>query len=98
MDRAQKLKGFFVASAAVSGMFSSAAALLLMLVPLSMDSFPSSAAVSGESGAAAFFDAAVLVRVLLASGAVAALSLLGRRTAATLESWFVFKDYEHWKS
>ena len=95
MERAQRVKMVLEVSAAVSGLFASSAALLLLLSTAS-----SSATGGGGAGAAqgAFIDAPLLLRVLLSSSALAALSLLGRRAAATLETWFVFKDYEHWKS
>ena len=103
MARARGAKRALEVCAAASGMLASSAALLLLLSlsasPSSSSSSPSSNGGAEVTHVVAIVDAApVLVRVLLSSSALAALSLLGRRAAATLESWFVFKDYEHWKS
>ena len=99
MERARRVKGALEVSAAASGMFASSAALLLLLMLSSAQaSSPSSSSGEVTTQLVALFDAPLLLRVLLSSSALAALSLLGRRAAETLESWFVFKDYEHWKS
>jgi pheophorbide a oxygenase len=89
MGRAQGVKKALEVSAAASGMFASSSALLLVL---------SASPSSSGGGEVALVDAQLLLHVLLSSSALAALSLLSRRAAATFESWFVFKDYEHWKS
>lgn len=95
MGRARRVKGVLEVSAAVSGLFASSSTLLLLL---SMGSSSSGGGGDGAAQGAALMDTLLLLRVLLSSSALAVFSLLGRRAAATLESWFVFKDYEHWKS
>lgn len=95
MERARGVEKALGVAAAASGMFASSAALLLLLLA----GQASSSSSSGEVAQLASLGApGLLLRVLLSSSALAALSLVGRRAAATLASWFVFKDYEHWKS
>lgn len=94
MERARGVEKALRVAAVASGMFASSAALLL----LTLAQASSSSSSSGGGEVVALLDAPVLLRVLLSSSALAGLSLLGRRAAGTLASWFVFKDYEHWKS
>ena len=99
MERARGTKRVLEVSAVVSGMFASSAALLLLMLSSSAASSASSSGGGEEvTQVVALVNAPLLLRALLSSSALAALSLLGRRAASTLESWFVFKDYEHWKS
>ena len=107
MERARGVKKVLEVVALASGMFASSSALLLLLLMTSSSATATAAAAtaaaaassfSGEGTASALFDAGALLRVLFSSSALATLSLAGRGAAVTLESWFVFKDYEHWKS
>lgn len=99
MRGAQRARAGLGAAAVVCGVFASASALLLLLLSASTASSSSSATgAEAAVSSAASFDARTLLGVLLSSSALSGLSLAGSKTAATLESWFVFKDYEHWKS